>query len=107
MYGIAPGQAWVVASELARGHGFVLAKNTLLVLTVASTVGKAFAQNVSSGVVSNGVVSSGETQVVYSNGQTSNATVNSGKITSTMEGKPPLQQLIVRELRTLGTQELQ
>ncbi|HBN7435689.1 ESPR-type extended signal peptide-containing protein [Escherichia coli] len=28
-------QAWVVASELARGHGFVLAKNTLLVLTVA------------------------------------------------------------------------
>ncbi|EMB0462719.1 hypothetical protein U7Q45_004790, partial [Escherichia coli] len=25
-------QAWVVASELARGHGFVLAKNTLLVL---------------------------------------------------------------------------
>lgn len=101
-------QAWVVASELARGHGFVLAKNTLLVLTVASTVGNAFAQNVSSGVVSNGVVSSGETQVVYSNGQTSNATVNSGEYrTSTMEGKPPLQQLIVRELRTLGTQELQ
>ena len=79
-------QAWVVASELARGHGFVLAKNTLLVLTVASTVGNAFAQNVSSGVVSNGVVSSGETQVVYSNGQTSNATVNSGGIQNVNNG---------------------
>ncbi|EFN4892468.1 autotransporter adhesin AIDA-I [Escherichia coli] len=78
--------AWVVASELARGHGFVLAKNTLLVLTVASTVGNAFAQNVSSGVVSNGVVSSGETQVVYSNGQTSNATVNSGGIQNVNNG---------------------
>ncbi|EIS3328447.1 autotransporter adhesin AIDA-I [Escherichia coli] len=79
-------QAWVVASELARGHGFVLAKNTLLVLTVASAVGNAFAQNVSSGVVSNGVVSSGETQVVYSNGQTSNATVNSGGIQNVNNG---------------------
>ncbi|EEW1721698.1 autotransporter adhesin AIDA-I [Escherichia coli] len=79
-------QAWVVASELARGHGFVLAKNTLLVLTVASAVGNAFAQNVSSGVVSNGVVSSGETQVVYSNGQTSNATVNSGGIQNINNG---------------------
>ncbi|MFA8260558.1 autotransporter adhesin AIDA-I [Escherichia coli] len=75
-----------MASELARGHGFVLAKNTLLVLTVASTVGNAFAQNVSSGVVSNGVVSSGETQVVYSNGQTSNATVNSGGIQNVNNG---------------------
>ncbi|MBS8464563.1 autotransporter adhesin AIDA-I [Escherichia coli] len=79
-------QAWVVASELARGHGFVLAKKTLLVLTVASTIGNAFAQNVSSGVVSNGVVSSGETQVVYSNGQTSNATVNSGGIQNVNNG---------------------
>ncbi|EKP6505444.1 autotransporter adhesin AIDA-I [Escherichia coli] len=79
-------QAWVVASELARGHGFVLAKKTLLVLTVASTIGNAFAQNVSSGVVSNGVVSSGETQVVYSNGQTSNATVNSGGIQNINNG---------------------
>ncbi|EOY4664082.1 ESPR-type extended signal peptide-containing protein, partial [Escherichia coli] len=34
-------QAWVVASELARGRGFVLAKNTLMVLTVASAVGNA------------------------------------------------------------------
>ncbi|EFN8721265.1 autotransporter adhesin AIDA-I, partial [Escherichia coli] len=59
---------------------------TLLVLTVASTVGNAFAQNVSSGVVSNGVVSSGETQVVYSNGQTSNATVNSGGIQNVNNG---------------------
>ncbi|EEW1022608.1 autotransporter adhesin AIDA-I, partial [Escherichia coli] len=60
--------------------------NTLLVLTVASAVGNAFAQNVSSGVVSNGVVSSGETQVVYSNGQTSNATVNSGGIQNVNNG---------------------
>ncbi|HFF3767379.1 TPA: autotransporter adhesin AIDA-I, partial [Escherichia coli] len=58
----------------------------LLVLTVASAVGNAFAQNVSSGVVSNGVVSSGETQVVYSNGQTSNATVNSGGIQNVNNG---------------------
>ncbi|EFM9270075.1 ESPR-type extended signal peptide-containing protein [Escherichia coli] len=58
-------QAWVVASELARGHGFVLAKNTLLVLAVVSTIENAFAVNISGTVSTRGTVSSGETQIVY------------------------------------------
>ncbi|CAD5645699.1 outer membrane autotransporter barrel domain-containing protein [Escherichia coli] len=79
-------QAWVVASELTRGHGFVLAKKTLLVLAVASTIGNAFAVNISGTVSTGGVVSSGETQIVYSGGETSNATVNSGGIQNVNNG---------------------
>ncbi|EEY3529804.1 hypothetical protein EJO63_21780, partial [Escherichia coli] len=82
-------QAWVVASELARGHGFVLAKNTLLVLTVASAVGNAFAQdckagsqNASNCVITAGSVVVGKTQYVYAQGQTSNVIVNGKQVVS-------------------------
>ncbi|HHE4261476.1 TPA: ESPR-type extended signal peptide-containing protein, partial [Escherichia coli] len=71
-------QAWVVASELARGHGFVLAKNTLLALTVASTIGNSFAKNISTPTDEKIIIANGETQYVYGKGETSNATVNSG-----------------------------
>ncbi|HDD9598365.1 TPA: AIDA repeat-containing protein, partial [Escherichia coli] len=71
-------QAWVVASELARGHGFVLAKNTLLALTVASTIGNSFAKNISSPTGEQITITNGEKQYVYAKGEISNATVNSG-----------------------------
>ncbi|MCX1665704.1 autotransporter adhesin AIDA-I, partial [Escherichia coli] len=70
-----------MASELARGHGFVLAKNTLLVLTVASAVGNAFAQTQTCAKDCNsngGTVSSSDIQYVLSTGETHNIVV-SGK----------------------------
>ncbi|EFK8681539.1 autotransporter outer membrane beta-barrel domain-containing protein, partial [Escherichia coli] len=84
-------QAWVVASELARGHGFVLAKNTLLVLTVASTVGNAFAQtyNCSTGqVCTPNIISSGDTQYVFNTGVTNNTVISgTGKQVVSSGGK--------------------
>lgn len=74
-------QAWEVASEFAKGHGFVLAKKTILAAAITATIGNAFAApaNIGSGVVSSGdVINSGEAQTVYSGGSALNTTINSG-----------------------------
>lgn len=73
-------QAWEVASEFAKGHGFVLAKKTILAASILAAIGNATAANISSGEAANEVVSAGDTQYVYNNGSTVNATVNGTQI---------------------------
>lgn len=73
-------QAWEVASEFAKGHGFVLAKKTILAASILAAIGNATAANISSGEAVNEVVSVGDTQYVYNSGSTVNATVNGTQV---------------------------
>ncbi|EIQ0014163.1 AIDA repeat-containing protein, partial [Escherichia coli] len=74
-------QAWVVASELARGHGFVLAKNIILPMAIASSIGASWAQEPNTHI-GNGKFESNtsvsKSQIVYSGGHTSNVTILQG-----------------------------
>ncbi|MFQ3381970.1 autotransporter adhesin AIDA-I, partial [Escherichia coli] len=74
-------QTWVVASELARGHGFVLAKNIILSMAIASSIGASWAQNAATHIGKNKHeenTSVSTNQIVYSGGYTSNVTILQG-----------------------------
>lgn len=83
-------QAWVVVSELASGHGFVLARNTLLAVAVTATIGNSFAATTyvsgSNTVSSNVVISKGDTQIVYSGGSAVSAMINSAGVQTVNNG---------------------
>ncbi|EFS2085581.1 autotransporter adhesin AIDA-I [Escherichia coli] len=70
-----------MASELAKGHGFVLAKNIILSMAVASSIGATWAQNAATHIGNNKHeenTSVSSNQIVYSGGYTSNVTILSG-----------------------------